>query len=252
MLAIRAAPRHGEHGGKDTVNPAPPVVLVVEDEADMRTFARIALASHGYRAIEARTAAEGIRLAAEHRPDIVLLDPGLPDADGSEVTRRIREWSIVPILIISERGSEAARVKALDEGADDYMTKPFGAAEMMARIRVALRNAARSRADPIGVVQIGGDIRVDLPRRMVTLRGEQIHLTPIEFKFLAELIRHAGMVLTYGDLLEAVWGVGHEDESNYLRVHMTHLRHKLEREPAHPKHLMTERGIGYRLRLEPQ
>jgi two-component system KDP operon response regulator KdpE len=227
-----------------------PVVLVVEDEADMRTFARIALAAHGYRAIEAQTAAEGIRLAAKHRPDLVLLDLGLPDADGSEVTRHIREWSTVPILIISARGSEAAKVKALDEGADDYMTKPFGAAEMMARIRVALRNASRSRADSTGIVQIGEDIRVDLPRRSVTVRGEEVHLTPIEFKLLSELIRHAGMVLTHRGLLEAVWGPDHEDEIAYLRVYMTHLRHKLERKPAHPKYLITEMGIGYRLRLE--
>jgi two-component system KDP operon response regulator KdpE len=233
------------------MNNVPPVVLVIEDETDMRTFARIALAAHGYRAIEAGTAADGIRLAAKHRPDIVLLDLGLPDADGSEVTRRIREWSTVPILVISARGSEAAKVKALDEGADDYMTKPFGAAEMMARIRVALRNASRSRADPIRVIQIGEDVRVDLPRHSVTVRGKDVHLTPIEFKLLVALIRQAGLVLTHRDLLEAVWGPGHEDETQYLRVYMTHLRHKLERKPAHPKYLMTEVGIGYRLRLEP-
>ena len=230
-----------------------PAVLVVEDEADMRTFARIALAAHGYRAIEAKTAAEGIRLAAKHRPDIVLLDLGLPDADGSEVTRRIRQWSTMPILIISARGSESAKVKALDEGADDYMTKPFGAAEMMARIRVALRNAARrSRSEPLGVVQIGEDVLVDLPRHSVTVRGQEVHLTPIEFKLLTTLIQRAGMVLTHRDLLEAVWGPGHEEETPYLRVYMTHLRHKLERKPARPKYLMTEVGIGYRLRLEPQ
>jgi two-component system KDP operon response regulator KdpE len=229
-----------------------PLVLVVEDEADMRTFVRIALAAHGFRAIEARTAAEGIRLATKNRPDIVLLDLGLPDADGSEVTRSIRKWSTVPILIISARGRETAKVKALDEGADDYMTKPFGAAEMMARIRVALRNAARSRTAPVDVVQIGEDVRVDLVRHSVTVRGAQVHLTPIEFNLLSTLIRHAGMILTHRDLLEAVWGPGHEDETQYLRVYMTHLRHKLERKPAHPKYLMTEVGIGYRLRLEPQ
>jgi two-component system, OmpR family, KDP operon response regulator KdpE len=234
------------------MNASPPVVLVVEDEPDTRTSTRVGLAAHGYRAIEARTAAEGIRLAAKHRPDIVLLDPGLPDADGSVVTRRIREWSVVPILIISARGSEAAKVKALDEGADDYLTKPFGAAEMMARIRVALRHASRSRPEPAGVVRIGGDIRVDLPGHSVTLRGEPLHLTPIEFKLLAELIRHAGTALTCDELLEAVWGPGHEHDTNYLRVHMAHLRRKLEPEPARPRYLMTERGVGYRLRLEPR
>jgi two-component system KDP operon response regulator KdpE len=229
-----------------------PVVLVVEDDAEMRTFARIALAAYGYLAIEAKTAAEGIRLATKHRPDIVLLDLGLPDADGSEVTRHIRKWSDVPILIISARGSESAKVKALDEGANDYMTKPFGAAEMMARIRVALRNSAQSRSEPVGIVKIGEDVRVDLPRHCVTVRGEEVHLTPIEFKLLATLIERAGMVLTHRDLLEAVWGPGHEDETQYLRVYMTHLRHKLERKPARPKYLMTEAGIGYRLRLESQ
>jgi two-component system, OmpR family, KDP operon response regulator KdpE len=230
---------------------AQPLVLIVEDEGDMRTFARIALASHGYRFIEASTAAEGIKQAATYHPDLVLLDLGLPDADGSEVTRRLREWSSVPILIISARGNEDAKVKALDEGADDYMTKPFGAAEMMARIRVALRNAARSRGEPVGVVHIGDDIRVDLAHRTILVRGEDVHLTPIEYKLLSTLVRHAGMVLTHRHLLEEVWGPGHENEMQYLRVYMTQLRHKLERKPARPRYLMTEPGIGYRLRLEP-
>jgi two-component system KDP operon response regulator KdpE len=232
------------------MNEAQPLVLIVEDEADMRTFARIALAAHGYRLVEASTAAEGIKQAAAYHPDLVLLDLGLPDADGSEVTRRLREWSAVPILIISARGNEEAKVKALDEGADDYMTKPFGAAEMMARIRVALRNAARSRGEPVGVVHIGEDIRVDLAHRTIMVRGEDVHLTPIEYKLLAMLVRHAGMVLTHRHLLEEVWGPGHENEMQYLRVYMTQLRHKLERKPARPKYLMTEPGIGYRLRLE--
>jgi two-component system, OmpR family, KDP operon response regulator KdpE len=229
---------------------AQPLVLIIEDEADMRTFARIALAAHGYRMVEASTAAEGIRQATTYNPDLVLLDLGLPDGDGSSVTRRLREWSTVPILIISARGGEDAKVKALDEGADDYMTKPFGAAEMMARIRVALRNAARSRAEPVAVVHIGEDIRVDLARRTVIVRGEEVHLTPIEFKLLATLLRHSGMVLTHRHLLEEVWGPGHEKEMQYLRVYMTQLRHKLERKPARPRYLMTEPGIGYRLRLE--
>jgi two-component system KDP operon response regulator KdpE len=227
-----------------------PLVLVIEDEADMRTFARIALAAHGYRMVEASTAAEGIRQATTYRPDVVLLDLGLPDAEGSEVTRRLREWSAVPILVISARSSEEAKVRALDEGADDYMTKPFGAAELMARIRVALRNAARGRGEPAGVVHIGEDIRVDLGARTVLVRGSDVHLTPIEFKVLATLVRHAGMVTTHRQLLEDVWGPGHENEMQYLRVYMTQLRHKLERKPARPKYLLTEPGIGYRLRLE--
>ncbi|MBV9945867.1 MAG: response regulator [Myxococcales bacterium] len=228
-----------------------PLVLVVEDEPNMQTLARIALVAHGYRTIEARTAAQGIRLAAKHRPDIVLLDLGLPGEDGSEVTRNIRTWSTMPILVISGRGSEAAKVKALDEGADDYMTTPFGAAEMMARIRVALRNASRSRPDGegSGVIQVGEDVRVDLTRHAVTVRGRLVHLTPIEFKLLTTLVQSAGKVLTHEAPLEAVWGPGHEQEKSYLRVYMTRLRHKLERRPARPKHLVTEVGVGYRLRL---
>jgi two-component system KDP operon response regulator KdpE len=228
----------------------PPTVLVVEDEAQMRTFVSIALEAQGYRTLEAATAGDGIQLARDLRPDLVLLDLGLPDADGSEVIRRIREWSRMPILIISARGQEESKVKALDEGADDYLTKPFGAAELMARIRVALRNAAHTRkgADP-GVVQLGPDIRVDLDNRLVHVRGSEVHLTPIEFKLLATLIRHAGTVLTHRHLLTEVWGPEHGQQPQYVRVYMTALRHKLEKQPARPKYLLTEPGIGYRLRL---
>jgi two-component system KDP operon response regulator KdpE len=225
-----------------------PVVLVVEDEAQMRTFVRIALESNGYQMLEAPTAAEGIRQARAYSPDVVLLDLGLPDADGSQVTRRIREYSSVPILVISARGNEQSKVEALDDGADDYLTKPFGAAELMARIRVALRKTA-SREAP-AVVRIGEDIVVDLTRRSVTLRGDEIHLTPIEFKLLAALVRHAGNVQTHHQLLDEVWGPGHENQMQYLRVYMTQLRHKLEREPARPRYLVTETGIGYRLRVD--
>ncbi len=225
-----------------------PVVLVVEDEAQMRTFVRIALEAHGYQMLEAPTAAEGIRQARSYSPDVVLLDLGLPDGDGSRVMRRIREYSKVPILVISARGNEDSKVHALDEGADDYLTKPFGAAEMMARIRVALRKAVQRDA-PL-VVRIGDDIQVDLGRRTVAVRGEEIHLTPIEFKLLATLVNHAGTVLTHHQLLERVWGPGHENQMQYLRVYMTQLRHKLEQEPARPRYLLTETGIGYRLRLE--
>jgi two-component system KDP operon response regulator KdpE len=227
-----------------------PLVLVIEDEVDVRTFARIALAAHGYRMAEASTAAEGLRQAATYRPDVVLLDLGLPDADGSEVTRRLREWTMVPILVISARSSEDAKVKALDQGADDYMTKPFGAAELMARIRVALRNAARLRGEPASVVHIGEDIRLDLEGHTVLVRGSDVHLTPIEFRLLAALVRHAGMVMTHGQLLQEVWGPGCENEMQYLRVYMMQLRHKLERRPARPKYLLTEPGIGYRLRID--
>jgi two-component system KDP operon response regulator KdpE len=227
-----------------------PLVLVVEDEPQMRKFIRITLDAHGYRVLEANTAAEGIKQAAAHTPDLVLLDLGLPDADGSDVTHRIREWSPMPIIVISARGKEETKVRALDEGADDYVTKPFGAAELMARIRVALRHAASAGSTPETVVEIGGEIRVDLVRRLVVVRGEQVHLTPIEYKLLALLVKHGGMVLTHRQLLEQVWGPGHSHQMQYLRVYMTQLRHKLEMEPAHPKYLVTEPGIGYRLRLD--
>jgi two-component system KDP operon response regulator KdpE len=227
-----------------------PLVLVVEDEPQMRKFIRITLDAQGYRVLEAITAAEAIQQAAAHTPDLVLLDLGLPDADGSDVTHRIREWSPMPIIVISARGKEETKVRALDEGADDYVTKPFGAAELMARIRVALRHAASAGTAPEAVVEVGEDIRVDLVRRLVVVRGEQVHLTPIEYKLLALLVKHAGMVLTHRQLLEQVWGPGHAHQMQYLRVYMTQLRHKLEKEPAHPKYLVTEPGIGYRLRLD--
>ena len=227
-----------------------PVVLVVDDEPQMRKFIRITLTANGYGVIEASAAAEAIQQAAAHTPDLVLLDLGLPDADGSEVIVRIREWSTIPILVISARGKEESKVLALDAGADDYVTKPFGAEELMARVRVALRHAARVAGAPEAVVEIGDGIRVDLVRRIVEVRGEEIHLTPIEYKLLALLVKHAGMVLTHRQLLEQVWGPGHAHQMQYLRVYMTQLRHKLEEEPARPKHFVTEPGVGYRLRLE--
>jgi two-component system KDP operon response regulator KdpE len=232
-----------------------PVVLVVEDEEQMRTYVRIALESNGYQMLEAPTASEGIRQARAHAPDIVILDLGLPDADGSTVTRRIREYSRVPILVISARGHEESKVKALDEGANDYLTKPFGAAELMARIRVALRNVIAG--DVTEVVRLGDDVEIDIERRSVTRLGreddsadEEVHLTPMEFKLLASLVRNAGNVQTHQKLLDEVWGPGHENQLQYLRVYMTQLRHKLEREPARPRYLLTETGIGYRLRTE--
>ena len=227
-----------------------PVVLIVDDEPQMRKFVRITLAANGYGVIEASTAAEGIQQAAAHTPDLMLLDLGLPDADGSEVTRRIREWSTMPIIVISARGKEESKVLALDDGADDYVTKPFGAGELMARVRVALRHAARVAGTPEAVVQIGDAIRVDLVRRVVEVRGQEVHLTPIEYKLLTLLVKHAGMVLTHRQLLEQVWGPGHAHQMQYLRVYMTQLRHKLEQEPARPKYFVTEPGVGYRLRLE--
>jgi two-component system KDP operon response regulator KdpE len=227
-----------------------PLVLVLEDEPQMRKFVRIALESHDYRVIEAATVEEGLRQASSYVPDLALVDLGLPDADGFEFTRRLREWSAIPVLVISARGQEQSKVRALDEGADDYLTKPFGAAELMARIRVALRHAARTPDSASSTVQIGDEITIDLVKRLVVVRGEEVHLTPIEYKLLTALVKHAGMVMTHRHLLELVWGPGHAHQMQYLRVYMTQLRHKLERESANPRFLVTEPGIGYRLRVE--
>ncbi len=227
-----------------------PLVLVVEDEPQMRKFVRIALEAHDYRVIEAATAAEAIQQAVSYPPDAVVLDLGLPDMDGMDVTRRLREWSTVPILVISARGQEDSKVKALDGGADDYLTKPFGAAELMARLRVALRHASASREAPTSVVHVGDEVVIDLVKRLVHVRGEEVHLTPIEYKLLTALVKHAGMVVTHRHLLEQVWGPGHAHQMQYLRVYMTQLRHKLEANPARPRFLVTEPGIGYRLKVE--
>jgi len=227
-----------------------PTVLVVEDEEQMRKFVRISLAANGYRVIEAKTGSEGLAQAVAHTPDLVLLDLGLPDIDGIQIVKNLRAWNTEPIIIISARGQEESKVEALDTGADDYLTKPFGSAELLARIRVALRHAARSRDVPSTVVAIGEDIRVDLVRRLVFLKDEEVHLTQTEYKLLVVLVKHAGMVMTHRHLLEQVWGPGHAQQMQYLRVYMTQLRHKLEKEPAQPRHLITETGVGYRLKVE--
>ena len=227
-----------------------PLILLVEDEAQMRTFVRLALTAHGYRVLEVATGQEGLQQAAAHTPDLILLDLGLPDIDGLEITQRLREWSIAPIIIISARGQEEQKVGALDAGADDYITKPFGSEELMARIRVALRHSARSNQDPASSVATAGDIKVDYAKRLVFVAEREVHLTPIEYKLIVALMRHAGMVLTHKQLLDQVWGPGHAHQMQYLRVYMAQLRQKLEENPAHPKYLVTEPGVGYRLKLE--
>jgi len=232
------------------MNERKPTVLVVEDEEQMRKFVRISLAANGYRVIEAKTGSEGLAQAVAHTPELVLLDLGLPDMDGIQVVRKLREWNTEPIIIISARGQEESKVEALDTGADDYLTKPFGAAELLARIRVALRHAARARDVPSTIVAIGEDIRVDLARRLVFLKDEEVHLTQTQYKLLVVLVKHAGMVMTHRHLLEQVWGPGHAQQMQYLRVYMTQLRHKLEKDPAQPRHLVTETGVGYRLKVE--
>ena len=226
------------------------MVLLIEDEPQMRRFLRAALENEAYRLVEVGTAREGLAQAAGQNPDIILLDLGLPDGDGIDLTRRIREWARVPIVVISARGQERDKVAALDAGADDYLTKPFGVGELLARMRVALRHAARAAGGPEEPVFTSGDLRVDLERRQVFVDDKEVHLTPTEYKLLVTLVRHAGKVLTHRQLLKEVWGAGTVTQTPALRVHMTQLRHKLERDPAQPRHLLTEPGVGYRLKSE--
>ena len=223
-------------------------VLIVEDELAMRRFLRAALTGHGMDVVEVGTKADGARAAATDAPALLLLDLGLPDGDGVDLVRSLREWSQVPIIVISARGREADKVSALDAGADDYLTKPFGVGELLARIRVALRHARAAGAGPADPVIEVGPIRIDESRHEVAVEGTPVHLTPIEFRLLARLAHHAGKVLTHRQLLREVWGPGAAEQTHYLRVHMAALRRKIERDPARPHWLVTEPGIGYRLR----
>ena len=229
--------------------PAPgPVVLIIEDEPQMRRFLRATLRAHDYQVVEAATAREGMAQAAGRNPEIVLLDLGLPDRDGLEVARALRASTRTPIIVLSARGQEHDKVAALDHGADDYLTKPFGVPELLARMRVALRHAALpADAVPAPVFQ-AGELRVDLVRREVFRGGQEVHLTPTEYRLLAALIRYAGRVITHRQLLQEVWGASYVDQTHYLRVYMAQLRHKLESDPTRPRLLTTEPGVGYRLR----
>jgi two-component system KDP operon response regulator KdpE len=223
------------------------LVLVVEDEPQMRKFIRASLTSHGYRIVEAETAHEAVRLITSHNPQLVLMDLGLPDGDGIQLTKQLREWSRVPIIVISARGREDDKVAALDAGADDYLTKPFGVNELLARMRVAQRHAQGSGTVPEQLFELG-ELRLDLSRREVTLSGLPLHLTPIEYKLLVLLAQHAGKVLTHRQILKEVWGPSHVSQTHYVRVQMAELRKKIERDPSRPKLLVTEPGVGYRLR----
>jgi two-component system, OmpR family, KDP operon response regulator KdpE len=222
-----------------------PLVLLVEDEPQMRRFLRTALQAHGWQVVESGTAREALAQAAGRNPDLILLDLGLPDGDGLEVTRRIRRSSRTPIIVLSARGQERDKVTALDLGADDYLTKPFGLQELLARVRVALRHAALGEAaEP--VFDCDG-LRVDMDRRIVYRDGAEVHLTPTEYRLLVTLVRNAGKVLTHRQLLRDVWGASYEGQTQYLRVYMAQLRTKLERDSARPRFLITEPGVGYRL-----
>ncbi len=227
-----------------------PIVLVIEDESQIRRFLRATLTSRDYIVIEAPTAQEGLTEAATRQPDLVILDLGLPDMDGLEVAKRLREWSRVPIIVLSAREQEHDKIAALDAGADDYLTKPFGVGELMARMRVALRHAATSTQESAEAIFTVGDLRIDLARRQVFIKDAEIHLTPIEYRLLSVLAHYAGKVVTQNQLLKEVWGPAYQDENHYVRVYMGQLRHKLEIDPARPKYLITEPGVGYRLKTE--
>jgi two-component system KDP operon response regulator KdpE len=227
-----------------------PVVLLVEDEPQIRRFLRAALDSHGFRLIEAATGEEGLAAATTRQPEIIILDLGLPDMDGLEIIRRVREWSAIPIIVLSARGQERDKITALDAGADDYVAKPFGVGELLARMRVALRHAARGTDEPGESRFSVGDLQVDLAQRQVTLAGQPVHLTPIEYRLLTTLVRHAGKLLTHRQLLNEVWGPNYTEQAHYLRVYTAQLRRKLEADPARPRYVLTEPGVGYRLAAE--
>ncbi|HET6880156.1 MAG TPA: response regulator [Pirellulales bacterium] len=224
-----------------------PLILVIEDEAPIRKFLRVSLTGEEYRLDEAETGKQGLQMAASQPPDLVILDLGLPDIDGLDVLRQLREWLSAPVIVLSARGQERDKVAALDAGADDYLTKPFGVGELLARVRVAFRHTARAgegKDEPKFTV---GELTVDLAARRVFAGEREVHLTPLEYKLLSLLVQHAGKVLTHRQLLKEVWGPHQVGEIHYLRVFMAGLRRKLEADPAQPRYLLTEQGVGYRL-----
>jgi len=225
-------------------------IVVIEDEQAISRLIRTGYGRDEAEVLDATTGEAGMQLVAKANPDVVLLDLGLPDMDGQEVCRRLREWTDVPIIVVSARGKEDDKVLALDNGADDYMTKPFGLNELQARVRASLRHSLRRKAAEPEPVFRSGELEVDLQARVVRLAGEEVRLTSTEYKLLAMLVRHAGMVLTHKQILEEVWGPAYVDELHYLRVYMGQLRHKLEPDPTRPRLLRTESGVGYRLMAE--
>jgi two-component system KDP operon response regulator KdpE len=223
-------------------------ILLIEDELQMRRFLRVTLQSEKYGVLEAETAADGLTQAATRNPDVVLLDLGLPDMDGLDVIKKLREWSAVPVIVISAREQEGDKIKALDSGADDYLTKPFGAGELLARIRVALRRAAPKSGDQEDAVFVAEGLRIDFSKRQVHCGSREIHLTPIEYRLLTVLVRNAGRVMTHRQILKEVWGPAYVEQTHYLRVFMNQLRKKIEADSTRPHFLLNEPGIGYRFK----
>ena len=221
-------------------------ILIVEDEKEIRRFLRMALEGEGFRVVDAETLSRGLIEAATRKPELVILDLGLPDGDGTEFIRDIRQWSNIPVIVLSARSDEQDKITALDAGADDFLTKPFGVGELMARVRVALRHRPQQGNDSVDAPINIGSVTVDIAARRVMRDGADLHLTPIEFRLLVSLINHPGKVMTQRQLLTQVWGPNAVEHSHYLRIYMGHLRHKIERDPARPQHLLTETGVGYR------
>ena len=226
-----------------------PIVVVIEDDPPIRRFLRTGLSTHGFTVYEADSGRQGIIEAGIRKPDLIILDLGLPDVDGVEVIKTVREWSAMPIIILSARSAEQSKIEALDAGADDYLTKPFGLGELLARTRVALRHWLRvPEQNPTGEFNTG-NLRVDLINRWVHVGDQEVHLTPIQFRLLSMLVQNAGKVLTHHQILRDVWGPSHTESSHYLRIYMSQLRQKLEEDPTQPKYLLTESGVGYRLKV---
>jgi len=228
-----------------------PVIIIIEDDPAIRRFLRTGLSTRGFTVHEAETGKQGIIEASVRKPDLVILDLGLTDMEGIEVIKAIRSWSGLPVIILSARSSEQSKIEALDAGADDYLTKPFGFGELLARIRVALRHSLRSpdQQQIDSALFVNGNLRVDLENRLVSIDDQEIHLTPIQYRLLAVLIKHAGKVMTQQQILKEVWGPSYQENAHYLRIYMSQLRQKLEADPTQPKFLLTESGVGYRLKI---
>jgi two-component system KDP operon response regulator KdpE len=225
-----------------------PLILIVEDERPIRHFIKVTLETQSYRVLEAQNGTLALSMIASHRPDIVILDLGLPDIDGLDVIRKSREWTGIPIIVVSARGHEREKVEALDAGADDYLTKPFGVAELLARIRVAMRRkASEAVEDGVGPAFILDELKIDYDKRKVTISGKEIHLTPTEYNLLTLLARHHGRVLTHRFIISEIWGAPSTDDTQTLRVSMGNLRRKMEKDPAQPRYIVTEVGVGYRM-----